>query len=119
MTNGLKTIPFGKYKGEDINNFFFDLAPVCRKASYIKWLLDNNVMKGAFKESFMTALKKNDLTLPKYKEQVENLVQAYKEFYWRKAREDRESRSCYSKKEYSGDYDDSFYGYATDYPEYY
>lgn len=119
MTNELKTIPFGKYKGEDINNYFFDLAPVSRKASYIKWLLDNDVMKGAFKESFMTALKKNNLTLSEYKEQVENLVQAYKEFCWRKARENRETRPRCSKKDYLGDYDDSFYGHATDYPEYY
>ena len=119
MTNTLKMIPFGKYKGKNIEDFFFDLAPVSKKSSYIKWLLDNDVMKGAFKESFMIALKKNGLTLSKYREQIENLVQAYKEFCWRKAREERESRPRYSKREFSGDYDDSFYGHATDYPEYY
>ena len=119
MTSDLKVIPFGKYKGEDIEDFFFDLAPVSRKASYIKWLLDNNVMQGVFKESFMRALKKEGLTLSEYKEQIENLTQAYKEFHWRRAREERTLRPRCSKKEYSGDYDDSFYGYATDYPEHY
>lgn len=119
MINDLKTIPFGKHKGENIEDFFFDLAPVSKKASYIKWLLDNNIMKGAFKESFTMALNKNGLTLSEYKEQIENLTQAYKEFCWRRAREERKSRPRYSRKKYSGDYDDSFYGYATDYLEYY
>lgn len=119
MTNDLKVIPFGKYKGKNIEDFFFDLAPVSREASYIKWLLDNDIMKGALKESFTIALKRNGLTLSEYKEQIENLTQAYKEFCWRRAREERELRSRYSKKRYSGDYEDSFYGHATDYPEYY
>lgn len=112
----MTTIPFGKYKGEDIEDFFFDLPIVSKAPYYIKWLLDNNIMQGEFKKNFLLALSKRNLSLQQYKEQINNLIEAYRDYKRAKAKECYNNRS-YSR--YSDSYEDAFYGYATDYPQYY
>lgn len=116
MTTNKPVIPFGKYKGEDLEEFFFDLALVSKRPYYIKWLLDNNIIQGKFERDFLLALARRDLSLFEYKKQIANLIEAYRDYKRDKAKEYRNT-NC--SKRYSSNYEDAFYGHGTDYPEYY
>lgn len=105
-------LTFGKHKGKDLEDFMFNIPEISKDAYYCKWLIQNEVLTGNLRKEFKYQLTKRNMTIKDYIAYLDMKILNYRRWRWRNISNSNRT-SC------SSSYEDAFYGYAYDYPEYY
>ena len=115
-------MPFGKYKGEDMEILLFNF-PVGKKYPYYGlWIVKNNILKGNTLEEFKRLLKKYRMNTNTYINHCEKKIERYRDYVRARAIEYNQSRSKFyntSRDKFSWmEYNDDYAYHCGDYPDF-
>ena len=115
-------MPFGKYKGEDIETLFFNFPVGTKYPYYGLWVVENNILKGDVLKEFERLLKEYNINIKKYKIHCEKGIEEYRNSKREKAKEYNSHAPIYwsttgNKYKYTS-YNDDYAYHSGGYPDY-
>lgn len=115
-------MPFGKYKGEDMEILFFNFPVGTKYPYYGLWVVKNNILKGHTLQEFKRLQEKYGMNTNKYIKYCKEEIIRYRDYVRARAIEYSQSRSkfCNSSRDkfsWMG-YDDDYAYHSGNYPDF-
>lgn len=111
-------MPFGKYKGVDMEILFFNFPVGTKYPYYGLWVVENAILKGHTLQEFKRLREKYGMTTEKYIKHCKEEIRRYRDYVRARAIECSESYRCHRDKFSWMEYNDDYAYHSGNYPDY-